>query len=124
VPPVAQPQPVYRPCHDCGIVESVRQVGVAGQGTGAGAVIGGAAGGVLGHQIGNGRGQDVATVLGAIGGAIAGHQVERHARKTAMYEVEVRMEDGSVRTFQQADPPVWRQGDNVRVTNGALARAS
>ena len=38
----------------------------------AAAVIGGIAGGVLGHQIGKGRGKDVATVSGAILGTLAG----------------------------------------------------
>ena len=32
-------------------------------------------GGSLGHQIGGGRGQDVATALGAVGGAFAGSTV-------------------------------------------------
>jgi uncharacterized protein YcfJ len=42
----------------------------------AGSVLGAVAGGVLGHQIGNGRGKDVATVVGALGGGYAGNQVQ------------------------------------------------
>jgi len=41
-----------------------------------GSVLGAVAGGVLGHQIGNGRGKDVATVVGALGGGYAGNQVQ------------------------------------------------
>lgn len=111
---------MYRPCPACEIVESVRTIATPGQGTGVGAIGGAVAGGVLGHQVGNGRGKDVATVLGAIGGAIAGHQVERHVRKTASYEIEVRFEDGSTRTFTQSTEPVWRAGDKVRVENGVI----
>ena len=41
-----------------------------------GSVLGAVAGGVLGHQVGNGRGKDVATVVGALGGGYAGNQVQ------------------------------------------------
>ena len=34
-------------------------------------------GGILGHQIGGGRGQDVATGVGAVGGAAVGAQRRR-----------------------------------------------
>lgn len=119
-----QPKPVYRPCPECAIVESVRQIAEPGSGTGVGAIGGAVAGGVLGHQVGNGRGKDVATVLGAIGGAIAGHQVERHVRKTASYEIEVRFEDGTTRTFTQPTEPVWRAGDKVKVVNGVIRSAT
>src|SRR5262245_35246392 len=44
---------------------------------GAGAAIGAIAGGVLGHQVGSGRGNTAATVAGAIGGGLLGHQVEK-----------------------------------------------
>lgn len=48
---------------------------------GKGAAIGAIAGGVLGHQVGSGRGNTAATVGGAVLGGLAGHQVEkRHDR--------------------------------------------
>lgn len=43
----------------------------------AGTLLGGAAGGVIGHQIGGGRGQDIATAAGAVGGAYAGNQIAK-----------------------------------------------
>lgn len=43
----------------------------------AGTVLGGAAGGVLGHQIGGGHGKDVATAAGAVGGAYLGNRVAK-----------------------------------------------
>jgi len=44
---------------------------------GAGTALGAVAGGVLGHQIGSGRGNDVATAVGAVGGAAVGANVDR-----------------------------------------------
>lgn len=41
-----------------------------------GSVLGAVAGGVIGHQFGGGRGNDVATVVGALGGGYAGNQVQ------------------------------------------------
>ena len=42
-----------------------------------GAVVGALIGGVLGHQVGSGRGNDVATVGGAVAGGAIGSQVGR-----------------------------------------------
>jgi outer membrane lipoprotein SlyB len=117
----AAPHPVpAAKCTDCGVVESVQEVEVKGQATGAGAVAGGVAGAVIGNQIGEGRGKTAARVLGAAGGAVIGHQVERNVRSTKRYDVAVRMEDGTVRTLSQEQPPTWRTGDKVRVVNDAL----
>ena len=44
--------------------------------TGAGAVMGGIAGGALGNQIGGGSGRAAATVLGVVGGALLGNNIE------------------------------------------------
>lgn len=40
-----------------------------------GTLLGGAAGGALGHQVGGGSGKDIATAAGAVGGAYVGHEV-------------------------------------------------
>src|SRR5574341_449251 len=89
-------------CADCGVVTGVREVDVKGKGTGAGAVIGGVAGGVVGHELS--RGRDVGTVVGAAGGAIVGHEIERNARATKRFYVDVRMSDGTVKTVASATP--------------------
>lgn len=39
-----------------------------------GIVLGGAAGGLVGHQVGSGKGKDLATIGGALGGAYLGNQ--------------------------------------------------
>ncbi len=43
----------------------------------AGTVIGAIAGGVIGHQIGGGRGRDLATVGGAVGGGVIGKEIQK-----------------------------------------------
>ncbi len=90
------------PCTSCGVVESVNAVQQQGQATGLGAVAGGVLGGVVGHQMGGGHGKTAMTALGAIGGVLAGNEVEKRARSETLFNVQVRMEDGSTRVFQQA----------------------
>jgi outer membrane lipoprotein SlyB len=114
------PPPPAPVCFDCGTVESIRELKQAGEGSGVGAVAGGVAGAVLGHQVGGGRGRDIATVVGAVGGAVAGHQVEKQVKSSVVYEITVRMNDGSVRTITEPNPPTWRAGDRVRVQDGRL----
>ncbi|MFA6262583.1 MAG: glycine zipper 2TM domain-containing protein, partial [Bacteroidia bacterium] len=73
-----------------------------GEGTGIGAVAGGVLGGVLGHQVGGGDGKKLATVVGAVGGGLAGNEIEKRQRATTVYQVKVRMADGSLHTVTQA----------------------
>ena len=108
-------------CTNCGVVIAVKEVEEQGKGTGLGAVVGGVAGAVVGHEITDGK--DLGTVVGAAGGAIAGHQIERHARTTKHYEVDVRMADGKLKTVRFATQPAWRSGDRVRVKDGTLTSA-
>jgi outer membrane lipoprotein SlyB len=117
VPPVAAPVPAPV-CKNCGVVESVQAVKVKGEGSGVGAVAGGVLGGVLGNQVGGGSGKTAMTVLGAAGGAYAGHQVEKNVNSTTVYSVQLRMDDGSVRTLQQSVPPAV--GAKVRVEGSTL----
>ncbi len=100
------PRPAPRPiCATCGRVESVHTVQRAAAPTGVGAVAGGVLGGVLGNQIGGGNGRTAATVLGAVGGGYLGNTVEKRTRTVTAYEVHVRMDDGSLRTFETATAP-------------------
>lgn len=114
------PVQVASKCAECGVVESIREIDVKGEGSGVGAVGGAVVGGVIGHQVGSGRGQDVATVVGAVGGAVAGHQIEKHVKSTTSYEITVRFEDGSSRVIHEASAPSWRTGDRVKVINGVI----
>lgn len=107
-------------CRSCGRVESVRTIQHAAQPSGLGIAAGAVLGGVLGNQVGGGNGRTLATVAGAVGGGYAGNEVEKRSRTTTSYQVRVRMEDGSIRTFPYAQQPGWNTGDRVRVVNGHL----
>jgi len=103
-------------CASCGVIESVHAVQQRGQGTGLGAVAGGVLGGAVGNQMGKGQGNAAMTVLGALGGGYVGNEVEKTQRTNTVYEVRVRMDDGSVRTFTQHTEPAL--GTHVRVDGG------
>ena len=123
--PVPPPQVAApAPCPSCGVIDNVREVTQAGEGSGLGAVAGGVIGGILGNQVGGGTGKKIATVAGVAGGAYAGHQIEKSQKKTTRYEITVRMNDGSLRTLTQDSVPGWRIGEPVRVENGVLLRGN
>lgn len=107
-------------CAVCGRIESVQAVQHAAPATGVGAVAGGVLGAVVGNQVGKGSGRTAATVLGAVGGGYVGHTVEQRTRTQTVYEVRVRMDDGSVRRFTRAQPvpegaPVRLQGKGFQL---------
>lgn len=108
-------------CKACGTVEAVQAVKKKGEGTGAGAVVGGVLGGVVGHQMGGGSGKDAMTIIGAIGGGVAGHEVEKRARAETVYQVTLRMDDGSKRTVTLAHAGVAK-GDRVQVEGKDLRK--
>jgi len=103
-----------------GTVESVQVISNRAPTSGAGAVMGGVAGGLAGSQLGSGSGNAAAAIGGALGGAVLGNEVERRRLRDETYRFNVRMDDGSVRSFLQ-DTPEIRVGTRVRVTdNGQL----
>ncbi|MBI5924337.1 MAG: glycine zipper 2TM domain-containing protein [Aquabacterium sp.] len=103
-PPALEASPAPT-CTNCGVIESVRAVQQKGQGSGVGAVAGGVIGGLVGNQMGKGDGKTAMTVLGAIGGGLAGNEVEKHQKTSTVYEVRIRMDDGSTRTLTQSTQP-------------------
>lgn len=116
---VSSSAPVAK-CSNCGVIESVREIAEKGEGSGLGAAGGAVVGGVLGHQVGGGTGKQIATVIGAVGGAVAGNEVEKRVKATKSYDISVRLDDGSTRVINAANPPSWRAGDRVRVIDGAI----
>lgn len=121
-------------CAHCGVVEAVRPVQRKGEGSGVGAVAGGVVGAVVGNQMGGGDGRKAMTVLGAIGGGLAGNEIEKRSKSTTEYEVRVRMDDGTLRSFTSATAPtpgaavtvndkgfhvVQREGGGARVVRTA-----
>jgi len=126
--PGPYPAPVAAPqvCHVCGAVESVTPIerSTKAPGVGIGTVAGGVLGAVLGNQVGHGGGRTAATILGAVGGGFAGNAIEGHMRKETVYQVGVRMEDGSQRLVEVARPPsvgsrVTVEGNVLRTGDGA-----
>lgn len=118
--------PPAAPCAHCGVVESVVPVerhrapqGIAGTGVTPGMAIGGVVGGVLGNQLGGGSGRAATTVLGAAGGAYAGHYIEKNQGRIKAYVMRIRMQDGRLRTVEQARP--LPRGAHV-VVEGRTAR--
>lgn len=106
-------------CESCGVVEIVRIVeprrgGSAGATEDRLSPEGGLSESVLGYRMGGGGGEGFVLLLGAMAGASPATRA-RH-----VYEVDVRMEDGAVRTFRQLLEPSWRLGDRVRVIQGRI----
>ncbi len=128
--PAPAPVAAVQICTVCGSIESVTPVerSTKSAGPGVGAVAGGVLGAVLGNQIGNGGGRTAATILGAVGGGFAGNAIENKVRKETVYQVGVRMEDGSRRMVEVAQPPnvgsrVTLEGSTIRTNDGAVYRA-
>lgn len=107
VSPAALPAPAPAPakvvCAQCGVVEAVTPIQrESANPSGAGAVAGAVLGGLVGNQFGGGDGKALATIAGVLGGGWAGNTVEKRLKKDTVYLVEVRMEDGSLRSIEQA----------------------
>ena len=118
-PPMARAAPKPRAiCTVCGTVESVKPVERMGKATGLGAIGGGVLGAVVGNQFGGGNGRAATTILGAVGGGFAGNAIEKNVRKTTVYEITVRMENGSVRHLERSTPVAV--GARVRLEGNTL----
>ncbi len=108
----ASPPALKLVCASCGTVESVTPIQREVAPSGAGAAVGALLGGLLGNQVGGGDGKTLATVAGIFGGGMAGNAVEKKMKKETVYEVAVRMEDGSLRRLEHSSPV----GVGARVT--------
>ena len=113
------PRPAVQP-GNVGTVQSVREVAQPGEHTAIGPIAGGVAGAVIGNQFGHGTGKKIMTVLGAAGGAYAGREIEKQARATKRWEVEVRLDSGTQETVLSEVAPPFNAGDRVRVVDGRL----
>jgi outer membrane lipoprotein SlyB len=114
-PGQAQSEQVVR----TGVVESVRQVTIEPERTGAGAVAGGVVGGIVGGSLGRGAGGAILSVLGAVGGGLAGDSMERNGNRKPGLEITVKLDNGELRAItQEADEP-FKPGERVRLLSGA-----
>ncbi|QZA82691.1 glycine zipper 2TM domain-containing protein [Deefgea piscis] len=107
-------------CPNCGQITHIETIQTDGEGSAAGVILGGAAGGVIGNQIGKGHGKTAARILGAIGGALIGNQVEKRVNTQTHYEVTAQFADGSTRTIQYPQMPALQVGQQVKLINGEL----
>jgi len=103
----------------------------------AGTAIGAVAGGLLGNQVGGGKGRTLATVAGAIGGGYAGHEIQKNRQenntvsstqrrcstvagkggdKIVGYDVAYQY-NGVTRTIRMDHDP----GDRVQVQEGVVS---
>ena len=109
-------------CHDCGVVESIAAVKVTGQTNGTGALAGGVGGALVGNRIAGNHDRTLGGVVGAVGGGLLGNAIEKHERTTTVFDVNVRMDDGTLRTVRESTSPAV--GEKVRVeADGLHARA-
>ena len=103
-----------------GRVENFRETLHHQQGDPAGGAVAGAViGGVLGTALG---GRGFGTFLGATEGAMIGANASQGGYVGRTFEVFVRFEDGSLRTFVYQDQLPFRPGDYVVWTPQGLAR--
>jgi hypothetical protein len=88
-------------CGYCGVVEKVREISNAGPRYAVSTVAGG-------------RDQVIVMLLSALGGTRAA------TVRARIYEVSVRMDDGSIRAVRDAGMPQWKTGDRVKVVKGRV----
>lgn len=81
--------------------EIVEQPGRPGEPNVGGAVLGALIGGVLGHQVGGGRGKDVATAGGAVAGALIGGNAQGGPGSTYARDVQ------RCKTVESTTPAYW-----------------
>lgn len=123
----AQPSGYYqngRQCYQgCGYVKDIREVRVDNSnGAALGTVIGAIAGGLIGHQVGGGRGKTAATVAGAVGGGFAGHAIGERSGSDAGWRIVVQLANGQYATVTQRHPPRVQVGDYVMIRDNQVYR--
>lgn len=103
-----------------GQVESVRPVPRYVQGDPAGGAVAGAViGGLIGTAIG---GRGFGTFVGATEGAVIGANSSQSGYAGTDFHVNVRFDDGNVRTFVYHDQNPFRPGEYVVWTQQGLSR--
>lgn len=107
-----------------GTIDSINVVRGAGSTSGTGAVVGGLVGALVGNQVGSGNGRTAATVAGAVGGAVVGNKVEgeRSQNSQDMYQINIRLDNGEVRSVTQDSVYDLRVGNRVRIVDGRAYR--
>ena len=109
-------------CADCGRVIAISQAEKVGDSGPLGVIAGGAAGAILGHQVGGGTGKDLATIAGALGGAYAGKKIEGMVKTQTVWTVSVQYADGRKANFEFQQDPGMKIGDSVKNAGASIVR--
>ena len=120
--PMPAPVPAKVTCTDCGKVTAITSAEKAGESGALGVIAGGAAGALLGNQVGGGTGKDLATIAGALGGAYAGKKLEGMVKTQTVWTVSVQYTDGRKANFEFAQAPDLKVGDKVKNAGASIAR--
>ena len=128
----AYPEPYYvyerpvvapAPYTEYGVVDAIDLYrGGSGAPVGLGAIIGGVAGGIIGHQFGSGSGNTAATIAGALAGGAIGHEVQR-ANADERFRVIVRLDSGGTVALDRVGQGELRVGDRVRIVDNQVYRS-
>ena len=117
--PIAAPAPRV----DYGVVEAIDLYrGGSNAPVGLGAIVGGVAGGIIGHQFGSGSGNTAATIAGALAGGAIGHEVQR-ANADERFRVIVRLDSGGTVALDRVGQGELRVGDRVRIVDNQVYRS-
>ncbi len=109
-------------CLECGKVTAVNVSEKRGESNALGVIAGGAAGALLGNQVGGGSGKTIATVAGAVGGAYAGKKIQESTGKTRVWTVEVQYDNGRRGSFSFDRDPGLQNGDRVKNAGQSIMR--
>lgn len=100
-----------------GKILNVREYGMQKSDSNGLAIAGGAvAGGLLGNQVGGGRGKKLATIAGVAAGAYAGNELSKGTQVVPMVELQIREDNGQTYTINQEKNANYYNGQRVRVT--------
>lgn len=89
-PAIAAPAARASRCAECGVIESMREIKAPQEKTGT----------------------------DAFGGIAAGSRGVNGATPLRIYEITIRLRDGTMRVIQDAKPATWRRGEPVTVIAG------
>lgn len=104
-----------------GTVTAVRPVALEGErdvlGHGSGAIIGG----IAGHTVGSGSGQDIATAVGAVAGGVVGGMTQERVTRAQGAEIIIQPDHGApVAVIQEVqDLREFVPGQRVRLISGS-----
>jgi hypothetical protein len=88
-------------CRICGVVEDVHEVTPESRK----------------YDVSTVSGEGFAMFLGMLSGKLG-------VRPSKIYEVDVRLQDGSMRAIREGSLPTWKQGDRVKVVMGRIKPVS